>query len=141
MTEEEKNVEILTEAYRLWNDTKADCVGHWLDLIDDNVDWRSLADGAPGMEFTVCCSGKDGAIAYMQALGAGWELIHYTVDEFIAQGDRVVMVGNCGWRNKATRKEIETPKVDILRMEGGKIVGFFELYDTAKAIAATQLDD
>ena len=38
--------------------------------------------------------------------------------------------------SKRTGKEIETPKVDIMRLKDGKIVDFFEMYNTAKASAA-----
>ena len=37
-----------------------------------------------------------------------------------------------------TGKIVETPKVDIITMEDSKIVDFFELYDTAKALACLQ---
>jgi ketosteroid isomerase-like protein len=121
-----------------WNDSRADSMGHWLELIADEVEWRSLADGAPGMDFAGCCNCKDEVLSYFEKLGADWEMLHYTVGEFIAQGDRVVMVGTCGWRHRGTGKGIESPKVDVIRMKDGKIVGFHEFYDTAKAIAATQ---
>ena len=131
MTEDE-NVEILREGYKLWNDSKAESVGYWINLITDDVKWRSLADGVAGMEFTRVCNCKNDVVRYFEELGREWEMIHYTVFEFIAQGDRVVMVGSCAWRNK------KTPKVDIIRMRDSKIIEFQELYDTAKAISASQ---
>jgi ketosteroid isomerase-like protein len=135
---EQQNVEILRRGYALWNDTKANSVAHWLDLIADDVQWRSLADGATGMEFTGACDGKPDVQRYFADLGGQWAMNYYTVEEFIAQGDRVVMVGRCGWRNKKTGATVDTPKVDIIRMRDSRIVGFFELYDTAKALAAAR---
>jgi len=44
MTDEEKNVISLKEAYRLWNETKAGTVDHWLGLMTDDVHFRSLAE-------------------------------------------------------------------------------------------------
>jgi ketosteroid isomerase-like protein len=64
-------------------------------------------------------------------------MIHYTVDELIAEGDRVVMLGSCGWKNRRTGIVVQTPKADFLRLEGGKVVEFFEFFDTAKAMAAS----
>ena len=135
---ENDNVRILREAYALWNDSKADSVGHWMNLIADDVIWNSIAAGAAGMEFTRGCSCKADVQRYFSELGSRWEMIHYTVDEFIAQGDRVVMVGSCGWRSRSTGAEVETPKADIIRMKHSKIVEFYEFYDTAKALAAAQ---
>ena len=65
-------------------------------------------------------------------------MIHYTVNEYIAQGDRVVAVGHCKWRHRKTGRDVETPKVDIITMKDSKMVDFYELYDTAKAIACSQ---
>jgi ketosteroid isomerase-like protein len=135
---EKENVEILRHAYELWNDTKADSVRHWLDLIADDVKWRSLAAGETGMEFTRDYDNKAGVERYFADLGSQWSMNYYTVDEFIAQGDRVVMVGRCGWRNKKTGATVATPKVDILTIRDSRIVDFFELYDTAKVLAAAR---
>jgi uncharacterized protein len=135
---EQENLEILRRGYGLWNDTKANSVAHWLELIADDVKWRSIADGATGMAFTRACNTKADVQRYFAELGKQWEMNYYTVDEFIAQGDRVVMVGRCGWRNKKTGATLDTPKVDIIRMRDSRIVEFFELYDTAKALAAAR---
>ena len=135
---EQQNVEILRRGYALWNDTKANSVAHWLDLIADDVHWRSLADGATGMEFTGACACKADVQRYFANLADQWAMNYYSVDEFIAQGDRVVMIGRCGWRNKKTGATLDTPKVDIIKMRDSRIVDFFELYDTAKALAAAR---
>ena len=137
---EDENVGVLKKAYALWNDDRANelAMSHWMDLIADDVEWRSLADGAPGMEFTASCNCKSDLDKYFGGLAANWELLHYTPSEFIAQGDRVVMIGTCGWKFTATGKIVESAKVDVIRMKDGKVVAFHEFYDTAKAIAATQ---
>ena len=136
-SETNRNVEILKDAYARWNDSKAasESVEHWLSLIAEDVRWRSLADGSSGMEFTGECNCKAEVVQYFQVLGSQWELDHYNADEFIAQNDRVVMIGSCKWTHRQTGKTVETPKVDILRMKDGLIVDFYEFYDTAKALA------
>jgi ketosteroid isomerase-like protein len=63
-------------------------------------------------------------------------MIHYTVEEFIAQGDAVFMRGSTARRNKRTGRTAETPKVDFWRFRDGKAVEFYEYYDTARVIAA-----
>jgi uncharacterized protein len=70
-----------------------------------------------------------------------WEMISYDVDRFIVGegGDEIVMVGRCGWRNKATGKVADIPKVDIHTFRDGKVVRFQEVYDTlgfARALGA-----
>ena len=63
-------------------------------------------------------------------------LIHFTVGEFVAQGDIVVVRSSMAWRNKRTGREVDTPKVDFWRFRDGKATEVYEYYDTAQVIAA-----
>jgi uncharacterized protein len=134
MSDENQNVASLREAYRIWHDTKAGSVDHWLNLMTDDVKFRSLADGAKTMEFTRTSSCKDDVKRYFAGLTADWEMIYYRVDEYIAQGDRIVALCHVSFKNKRTGKVLETPKADFHRFRDGKICEFFEFYDTAQTI-------
>lgn len=134
---EDSNIEILKEAYNHWNENKEQAFDHWMALFADDVHFKSLANGHEGMEFTRTCHCKKDVLRYFEELAGDWEMIHYTVDEFIAQGDRVVAIGNCHWRYMHTGKEVETAKVDIITMKDSKITDFFELYDTKSALDCT----
>jgi uncharacterized protein len=134
MSDENQNVASLKEAYRLWHDTKAGSVDHWLNLMTDDVKFRSLAQGAKPMEFTRTSSCKDEVKDYFAGLTADWKMIYYRIDEYIAQGDRVVALGHVSFTNKRTGKILETPKADFHKFRDGKICEFFEFYDTAQAI-------
>lgn len=136
---EEDNITILKETYQYWNNNKEQAFENWMNLMSEDVKFESIADGAQGMEFTRCCNCKDDVLRYFHELASEWEMIQYTVNEYIASGDRVVAIGNCGWRNRKTGKVIDTPKTDIIRMKDSKIADFYEFYDTAKAIEASQL--
>lgn len=136
MNQSEQNVSRLRHAYKLWGETRGDSVQVWLDMMSDNVRLKSLADGHSGMEFSRPHQGKQQAIHYFQELNAAWEMLYFHADEFIAQDDRVVMVGRCGFRSRSTGKSAESPKVDVVRFKDGQIVEYQEFYDTAKAFAA-----
>lgn len=135
MGQESANVECLKEAYRLWDESKGGSADHWMAVCDDHVDFRSLADGADKLEFTKRRTSREDLVGYFEGLTGQMEMIHYTVDEFVAQGDRVVAIGSTAWRNRATGKEFETPKVDLWRFDNGRAVEFFEFFDTAMAAA------
>jgi len=137
---ETDNVAKLKEGYRLRHETRAESVDYWLSLLADDVQWCSLSAGAPGMEFTHNRTSKADVKRYFAELSVEWDMIHYTAEEFIAQGDRVVVLSRCEWRNKRTGKSVETPKADIFRFRDGQIVEFFEFYDTARAIAAAMTE-
>jgi ketosteroid isomerase-like protein len=133
---ENENVTKLKKAYAFWNDNLGKSNQQWMDLMDDNVVFRSLAGGAQGMEFTLDCSGKNELQRYFAGLAEDWEMIHYTPDEFIADGDRVVVLAHTAWKSRKTGKSVETPKADIFRFKNGKVVDFYEFYDTYRCIAA-----
>jgi uncharacterized protein len=134
MNDENQNVASLKEAYRLWHDTKAASVDHWLNLMTDDVKFHSLAEGAKTMEFTRSSSCKDEVKNYFAGLAADWEMIYYRIDQYIAQGDQVAALGHISFKNKRTGKILETPKADFHKFRNGKIYEFFEFYDTAQAI-------
>jgi ketosteroid isomerase-like protein len=108
--------------------------------MTDDVRFGSLASGAAKMEFTHTSSSKEEVKQYFSQLTSQWEMIHYTIREYIAQGHRVVALGNCAFRNKQTCKILDTPKADFHRFRGGKICDFFEFYDTAQAISKATLE-
>jgi uncharacterized protein len=140
MSQEEIQVNLLKEAYKKWHESKAGSGEHWLSIMTDDIQFRSLAAGAPKMEFTRPCTCKEEVKGYLTQLIRDWEMIHYTIDEYIAQGDRVVALGSCAYRNKRTGKVLDTPKADFHKFRNGKICEFFEFYDTAQAIAQATAD-
>lgn len=139
MNSEQINTEILRTAYTKWHETKGGSVDHWLSIMSDQIDFRSLADGEGGLNFTKTVETRADMERYFSGLGQDMEMIHYTVDQYIAQEDRVVAVGTTSWRVRATGKTFNTPKVDVVRFKDERIVSFFEYYDTAKIISATVL--
>ena len=135
------NVGKLRKAYQLWHDTRGGSVQHWLDLMADDVRMRSITAGAPEMAFTKANHGKSDAARYFAGLAADWEMIHFTPEELIAQGDRVVVLSQVAFRFKKTGRVAESPKADVFRFRDGRIVEFFEFFDTAAALAATRSSD
>ena len=130
------NVAILRPLYEKWADKTLE-PSDWIDALADDVEWRSIGEESSGLEFSAASRSKDEVLQYFERLAKDWEMLSYDADEFVAEGDRVVMIGRCSWRSKETGKVVETPKVDVFRMRDGKITHFFEFFDTAKAVAAT----
>jgi len=90
MTQEEKHVELLKAAYQKWHDSKAGSIDYWLGLMTDDIKFRSLGAGAAEIEFTRTSTCKEEVKRYFAGLTSDWEMIHYLIDEYIAQGERVV---------------------------------------------------
>ena len=139
MDEASKNKKILKEAFEKWDETKANSEGiaHWMDVLSDNIVFKSLADGAEGAHFTNRISSKMDMQRYFEGLTSTMDMIYYKVDHYVAEGNKVVAVGMTAWKVKESGVVIETPKCDVVTFENGKIVSFFEYYDTAKMLDAS----
>ena len=136
MAAQNDHVSILREAYAQRLDAKGRDCDCWMKIMADDVALGSLAEGSPEVPFTARRSSKSGVRAYLEDLMRDWEMISHTMDEFIAQDDRVAVIGRAIWRHKGTGKVADSRKVDIWRFRDGKAVDFEEYYDTARLIAA-----
>jgi uncharacterized protein len=130
------NVEILKHAYHRWQETRGGSVKDLLSICDPHISFGSVPRGAPPLAFAKQYDNREALQAYFDGLLADWKMVHYTVDEYIAQGDAVVARGSCAWTNKRTGKTAESPKVDFWRFRDGKAVEFYEYFDTACVAAA-----
>jgi len=133
-----ENVAKLKDAYRQWHESKGGSMRLWLDLMADHVQVRSLAAGAPEARFTSAVNSKADFERYFKGLLEDWEMLDYTTTVFIAEGDHVAMRGSTAWRNRRTGRVVDTPKADFWTFRDGKIIEFYELYDTAAMFAAAQ---
>jgi uncharacterized protein len=137
MADEANNVEILKPIYQRWSDSKGASVDEWMKLCADNIAFGSLAQGAPeGARYLTAYDNRAALKEYFSGLARDWDMLEWRTDQFIAQGDRVVVLVHCKWRYKKTGKVVSTPKADVWRFANGKAVEFFEYYDTAQVHAA-----
>ncbi len=136
MSQESTNVDLLKDAYARWNSSKGGSVDHWFTLVDPDIQFGSLARGAPPVAFLTTYDNREALRGYFNGLLADWTMIRYTIDEYVAQGDAVFARGSCAWTNKRTGRSVETPKVDFWRFRNGKAIEFYEYYDTASVLAA-----
>ena len=136
MGDEARNVDILKQAYKRWHDTLGNNADEWLDICADQIAFGSLAQGPQGAEYLTEYRSKAALQDYFAGLERDWQMIEFAAEHFVAQGDRVVMLGRCAWRYKKTGKVVWTHKADSWRFANGKAVEFFEYYDTAQVHAA-----
>jgi len=131
MTEETENVAILTEAYRLWHDTKGASVAHWMQICADELTFGSIGQSVKAAPYMTLYDTKEKLGEYFRGIARDWEMIEFRTEHFVAQKDRVVMLGRCSWRSRKTNKTVWSPKADSFRFAKGKIIEFFEYFDTA----------
>ena len=100
MSDAEQNVGILKQAYVKWSQSKGASADDWAAIFADNFKFGSIAQGGHGAPYLKSYQSRDQLKQYFGGLLQDWDMLEYTTDHFIAQDDRVVMIGHCSWRNK-----------------------------------------
>src|ERR1700760_2263362 len=122
MSDEDRHVAILTEAYRLWWESRGASTDHWISICGENIRFGSLAEPLKIVAYMASYRNRDELGQYFSGLAHDWEMLEYRVDHMVAQGDRVVMLGHCAWRAKQTGRIVSTPKADSWRFANGKAI-------------------
>ena len=137
----ESNSERLRQAYQTWSDSRGTRSDQWIDLLAETIEMRSVLTPDLPDDFAATRRSLAGALEYFQTLARDWEMIDFRADRYIDGGDDVVMVGRCAWRNRATGRIVDTPKVDIWHFEDGKAVSFLEMFDSLAFVRAIPFGD
>lgn len=129
----EENKRIVEEGYGHF---KSGNIAALLDSYSDNIEWTTpTVEGAP---FSGTCHGREEVGEFFTKLDEAEEFTNFEPAEFIAQGDRVVVLGKSASTIKSTGRNYETDWVHIFTVKDGKITNFLEFLDTAGAERAYQ---
>ncbi|MFK8252442.1 nuclear transport factor 2 family protein [Ancylobacter terrae] len=129
----------LKAAYAAWDRCKAEDIGMWLALVDDNIVLNPIAASEPGLEFTRPGSGRERLIAYFDALRGAWRMLCFRPITFVAEGERIAMFGETSWEFRATGRTATTAVAHLWRFEGGTAVEWTEIFDGSTAAAAAMM--
>ena len=125
MSDEAQNVIVLKDAYDRWAESKGDSVDHWTAIFAENIKFGSLAQGGYGAAYLTAYQSRDQLAQYFAGLKRDWEMLEYVTEHFVAQGDRVVMLGRCSWRNRTHRQgggDAEGGFLALCRRQGGRVL-------------------
>ena len=126
---EQRNTETARRAYELF---KAGDIESLLDLYTDDATWETPR--VENMPQTGKRHGKQQILEFMSLINESSENLHFEPREFIAQGNKTVVLGDYGWRVKATGKEYTSDWVHVSTFnDDGKMTSFKEYLDTAAA--------
>lgn len=103
-------------------------------LAEDVVWYSGGADGV--VPWAGRWEGPDGVRAYREALNSHVEIIDYTLKEHLADEDQVALWCTVRLCFKGSAAEHKIEKVDQITIRDGKLVKFWEIYDTAPVAAA-----
>jgi ketosteroid isomerase-like protein len=121
---EQANVRVVQEAYAAFNRGDVPAI---LSSLSETVEWI-----APGVEPVAgTYRGRDGAAQFFQKVKETVEFSAFEPREYVAQGDRVIALGNYKARAHTTGKSYDCDWVMSFTFRGGKVTKFQEFTDTA----------
>jgi len=129
----EQNKQLVIQAYDSFKSADIEAL---LGLLSDEVEWQ-LPD-TENVPFAGKRSGREAVGQFFQSLAESQDALQFEPQELIAEGDKVVSLGQYRWRVKATGREYGGDWVHVFTIRDGKIAGFQEYMDTAAAAAAYQ---
>ena len=130
---ETNNVELVKQGYEKFG--SGDIEG-LLNLFADDISWTTPT--VEGADFTGECNGLQEVTDFFDKLGDSEEFSNFEPTEYIAQDDKVVVLGKSAGTVKPTGRNFETDWVHIFTVKDGKITGFHEFFDTAAMNRAYQ---
>lgn len=100
----------------------------------DDIVWQ--LPEVEGVALSGTRTGRDGVTEFFATVARDQEVIEFEPREFVAQNDKVVVLGNYRWRVRNTGREFASDFVNVFTIRDGKIAAFREHFDTAVAAAA-----
>jgi uncharacterized protein len=128
---EQDNVGVVQQAY---GNFKSGDIEALLGQMSEDVDWR-LPD-TEGVPFAGARRGRGQVAEFFSTLADAQDTLAFEPREFVAQGDKVVALGQYKWRVKKSGREYGGDWAHVFTIRDGKIVGFHEYMDTAAAEGA-----
>jgi ketosteroid isomerase-like protein len=129
---EQSNVQLVQEAYAAFG--RGD-IGGVLQTLSENIDWF-IPGPADVVPFVGRRRGPREVATFFAALASTQTAERFEPLEFIASGNRVVVLGTQRWHVLSTGRTYEDDWVHLFTIESGKITTFAEYHDTAAEAAA-----
>jgi ketosteroid isomerase-like protein len=131
----QENVQIVQAAYRAVNSGDTERL---LGLAASDIEIQ--ASGLMLDQGTY--RGHEGAMAYGENLREVWgDSLHIHVEDFIEQGDHVVVLARTSARGKSSGAELDMPVAHVWTIRAGKIVRFQAFASRPDALEAAGLSE
>jgi uncharacterized protein len=128
----QENVQLVKNGYAAFS--RRDIPG-LLALLAEDVEWHVPGTGVP---IAGTYRGHNGVANFFQKLAHETEILDFQPREFVAEGDRVLVVGWERAKVKTTNRTIEIDWIMAFTVRNGKVAKFREYTDTQAIVAAYQ---
>lgn len=124
---EQENERVVRDAYAAFQ--RADIPG-LLEILSDDIDWwiPGSPEQIPG---SGRIRGREAVGGFFVTLDESQEFTHFEPQEFISQGDRVVVSGNYKGRTRPAGREFDIDWLHVFTVRDGRVTAFREYFDTA----------
>jgi len=129
----QENTKLVQQGYQHF---KSGNIPALLDMLSDNVEW--VFPELKGVAVTGTRRGRKEVADFYAKLAETQETLSFEPREFVAQGDKVVVLGHYSFRVKATGRQFESDWAEVFTIKNGKIARFQEYANTAAAMVAYQ---
>jgi ketosteroid isomerase-like protein len=130
---EQENTKLVQRCYELF---KSSDIKALLDLFSEDIDFQMPE--IENVPFSGKHTGREATARFFELVGETQDTLEFNPQEFIAQADKVVVLGNSLYRVKASGREYANEWVHVWTVHGGKILASKEYLDTAVSSAAYQ---
>ena len=127
---ENHNLDVIRRGYDAFGRGDIDTL---LGLFDEQIEW--VSPGPPELATSGRRVGRQAVADFFTSVNDLFEIQRFEPKEFIAQGERVVVLGNETSRLKATGKVLDADWAHVFTLRNGKVVSFQEYIDTAAVVA------
>ena len=128
---EAENLESVHQGYEA---LERDDVEGFLGMCAPDAEWRYPAQGE--LAYGGTWRGRDGIAKFLEAHDAAEEIVELRLDEFVAEGERIVVLGLFRGRARPSGRSWETPFVHSITLKDGLWQRLEAYFDTAAAVHA-----
>ncbi len=127
----EDNLDVVRRGYDAFGRGDIDAL---LELFDEQIQW--VTPGPSELATSGRRTGRQEVGQFFASVNELFDVQRFEPRDYIAQGDRVVVLGVEAARVRSTGKMLELDWVHVFTMRTGKVIAFQEFFDTAAVVAA-----
>jgi ketosteroid isomerase-like protein len=125
------NAKLVQQAYQHFKQGNIPAV---LELMAENVEWHTPE--IENISFSGTRVGRAKVGEFFSLLAQHQDALQFEPQQFVAQDDKVVALGQYEWKIKKTGRTYKSPFAHVFTIREGRVTGFHEYLDTARAAAA-----
>jgi len=130
--QETQNTEIVQNAFVSF---LAGDIASVMEFVDDSVVWKGTTGAHPDVPMAGVRHGRAAVAEFFQQVGAHIVFSGFEPETFVAQHDRVVVIGHYSGKT-SVGGSFDSDFVMIFRLRDGRIIEFQEFLDVAQFNAA-----